>query len=139
MNKDWDFDSWASSYDESVRENDWIHENYSDNINLLFSEIDILAKDKKINLLDIGAGTGNLISKLINYHNVDILAIEPSKNMRDIFQKKCQSVEIIDAKLPVLPNINKKFDVIVASYVIHHVEHEKASLKMKLIVSNNKV
>jgi putative AdoMet-dependent methyltransferase len=127
-NRNWDFDSWAKRYDKSVQESDWIHENYKKNIDLLAQEISQIANKKKINLLDIGAGTGNLISQLIKNPNIEFLAIEPSRNMREEFQKKCPNIEIIDGSLPDFPALDMKFDIIVSSYVIHHVEHERSRL-----------
>jgi ubiquinone/menaquinone biosynthesis C-methylase UbiE len=126
--KDWDFDSWAETYDVSVQDNDWIHENYAKNIDLLVYEINNIVKDKKMSLLDIGAGTGTLISKLSKNQNINISAIEPSKKMREIFTKKCPDIEIIDGCLPRLPILKKKFDIIVSSYVIHHITHDKSLL-----------
>jgi putative AdoMet-dependent methyltransferase len=126
MNKEWDFDSWAKRYDKSVQESDWIHENYGKNIDLLVQEISQKANKMEVNLLDVGAGTGNLISKLIKNPNIEFLALEPSRNMREEFQKKCPTIEIIDGVLPDLPDLEMKFDIIVSSYVIHHVEHERS-------------
>lgn len=48
--------------------------------------------------------------------------------MREEFQKKCPNIEIIDGCLPDLPFLDMKFDIIVSSYVIHHVEHERSQL-----------
>jgi putative AdoMet-dependent methyltransferase len=142
-NKEWNFDSWAGTYDKSVQENDWIHENYAKNIDLLVQEISQIANEKKINLLDVGAGTGNLISKLIKNPNIEFLAIEPSQKMREEFQKKCPTIEIIDGNLPKLPALNMEFDVIVSSYVIHHVEHERSQLMVqtlkRLLKSDGKI
>jgi len=126
MKKDWDFDSWAERYDNSVQDNDWIHENYEKNIDLLVQEISQIANKKKINLLDVGAGTGNLIRFLMTNPNIEFLAIEPSQVMRVKFQSKCPNIEIIDGCLPNLPTMDKKFDIIISSYVIHHVEHENS-------------
>lgn len=129
--KDWDFDSWAETYDKSVQENDWIHENYLKNLNLLVQEINHIATYRRISLLDVGAGTGNLIRLLMANPNIEFLAIEPSKEMRAKFQMKCPNVEIINGCLPDLPVLDIKFDVIVSSYVIHHVEHEKSLTMIK--------
>jgi len=124
MTKDWDFDRWAKSYDKSVQSDDWIHDKYNENLAVLYEEISAFSKKKPSKLLDIGSGTGNLIAMLQNKKSLEIVGCEPSRNMREICNQKCPGVSVIDSKLPKLANLGGKFDIIVSSYVIHHVPHD---------------
>jgi len=124
MNKEWDFDRWAKSYDKSVQVEDWFHDKYNENLAVLYEEICALSKKKPSKLLDIGSGTGNLIAMLQHNKSLEIVGCEPSRNMREICNQKCPGVSVIDSKLPKLENLGGKFDIIVSSYVIHHVPRE---------------
>jgi putative AdoMet-dependent methyltransferase len=128
MNKKWDFDSWAKSYDKSVLDDDWFHDKYNENLAALCNEIMEFSKMKPCKLLDIGSGTGNLIVMLQNIQNLEIVGCEPSRSMREICIQKCPTVSVIDATLPNLDNLSGKFDIIVSSYVIHHVPRESLGI-----------
>ena len=124
--KSWDFDKWSENYDETVLDENWIHDGYTEVIEQVSKIITDFEKNKNIKFLDIGAGTGNLISKLQGHTNFEFYAIEPSTGMREKLLEKCGNVKIIGGMLPDLPEPETKFDVIVSTYAIHHVEHEKS-------------
>jgi putative AdoMet-dependent methyltransferase len=123
VERKWDFDSWAKNYDQSVLKTDWIHENYSYAINFVCNEIKQIAQKslKSLYVLDIGAGTGNLIAKIVSLPNIVLKAIEPSKQMRIKFLEKCKNIEIVPGLLPKIPVKDNTFDILVATYVIHHI------------------
>ena len=127
----WDFDRWSSSYDESVANDDWIHADYNNVINNIANIIIQFAENKDVKLIDIGAGTGNLLTMLSPHKNIQLYAIEPSRGMKDKLASKCDNVSIIDGSLPTLPDIDLKFDVIVSSYVIHHIEHNQTPVMIE--------
>lgn len=129
----WGFDKWAESYDESVGDRNWIHGCYDNVINDIAEVIINYSGGRDIKLLDIGAGTGNLLLKLSEYKNIEKFAIEPSKGMREKLLEKCGDVTVLEGSLPVLPETDKKFDVIVSSYVIHHIEHHQTIEMLKSI------
>ncbi|MEZ4811957.1 MAG: class I SAM-dependent methyltransferase [Caldisericia bacterium] len=122
--KNWDFDKWSENYDETVLDENWIHDGYTEIIKKVAGIILKYSSSKNIKLLDIGAGTGNLISKLQTQENIEFWAVEPSRGMREKLSEKCGNIKIIDGMLPEMQEIPEKFDVIVSTYAIHHVKHE---------------
>jgi SAM-dependent methyltransferase len=125
-NKNWNFDSWAESYDRSVRDGNWIHENYDQALKLVAGKVVDRVKSRSQSMLDIGAGTGNLESLLTDLENLTITAIEPSAAMREKFKEKHRNIELLDGMLPdKLPKFSTKFDIITSTYVIHHVPFDK--------------
>ncbi len=130
------FDKWAETYDRSIS-GDWIHDRYDQVLGFMGDTVKEIVDNKRIRLLDIGAGTGNLISKLQDI-NIEINTIEPSIGMREKLLQKCPNVNIIDGELPELPIFEEKFDCIVSSYVIHHVDHQKSGLMIDRICKNLK-
>lgn len=125
-NKTWDFDSWAASYDSSVRDGNWIHENYDHALGLVADEVVERVKSRNQSMLDIGAGTGNLESLLVGLAGLDITAVEPSVKMREIFKRKLPGIKLLEGSIPDnLPCFDSKFDIITSTYVIHHVPFDE--------------
>lgn len=122
----WNFDSWAECYDRSVRDSNWIHENYDHALKLVANKVVDMVKWRSQSMLDIGAGTGNLETLLAGIDNLTITAVEPSAIMREKFKEKHKNITILDGMLPdKLPEFGTKFDVITSTYVIHHVLFDK--------------
>jgi putative AdoMet-dependent methyltransferase len=86
-------------------------------------------------LLDVGAGTGNLLSRL-GSSGYELWAIEPSSGMREKLLEKCRDVHLLEGELPELPLFGMKFDCIVSSYAIHHVEHSKTRTMIESMCRN---
>lgn len=116
------FDEWAPHYDDTVYD---IHHEYREvfeGYDTIFSTIvDELQGLKRI--VDIGAGTGNL-SKLLVQHGFDVIGVDPSAEMREIFKEKLPEVPIIDGHFLDLA-IEGNVDAIVASYAFHHLTYEE--------------
>lgn len=124
--KFWDFDSWAKSYDVSVRDGNWIHENYDQALRLVAQRVVERVKWRSQSMLDIGAGTGNLESLLVDCNGLSITAVEPSASMREKFSAKHPNIGVFDGCIPdKLPIIDNKFDIITLTYVIHHVPFDQ--------------
>ncbi|KYJ85710.1 class I SAM-dependent DNA methyltransferase [Sulfurovum riftiae] len=81
-----------------------------------------------IELMDFGAGTG-LLSYFIAPHVKKIVAIDNSPSMLEEFKKKCDEfeceTEVIQKDLS-REIVERKFDGIISSMTIHHVEDQKA-------------
>lgn len=130
------FDKWSETYDQSVS-GDWIHDRYDQVLGFMVNAVKEISENKRIRLLDIGAGTGTLLSKLGGM-NVEINAVEPSMGMQAKLLQKCPNVKIVDGELPELPIFEEKYDCIVSSYVIHHVDHDKSGIMIDSICRNLK-
>lgn len=83
-----------------------------------------LKKNKKINsVLDIGCGNGESLSILEHELGVDVHGLEEALAYKDKMSKKTQGkiywVSILDKQK--LKKINKKFDVVIISRVLHHL------------------
>jgi len=79
-------------------------------------------------LMDFGAGTG-LLSYFVAPHVQTIVAVDNSPSMLEVFNEKasefaCQT-EVVEVDLSC-ETINKKFDGIISSMTIHHLEDTKA-------------
>jgi len=94
--------------------------NVSDIADLILKEIEYL---KDMSIMDFGSGTGLLLSKVAPYVK-GITAIDISKSMNEVLKNKKDS---IDCKLEIVEmdltkeDLNKKFDGIISSMTIHHI------------------
>lgn len=98
-------------------------------------------KKKKIQLLDVGAGTGNLcniITKLPTDSTFEITALDISKEMQEVMNEKFKDTKIeyvlSDADSYLQEN-SSTFDLITISSVLHHLpdyEQTLASLSKHL-------
>jgi len=79
-------------------------------------------------LMDFGAGTG-LLSYFVSPHVQTIVAVDNSPSMLEVFKEKasefeCQT-EVVELDLSC-ETINEKFNGIISSMTIHHLEDTKA-------------
>lgn len=84
--------------------------------------------DSTMELMDFGAGTG-LLSYCVAPHVAKIVAVDNSPSMLMEFKNKCDEfscvTEVIEKDLSI-ENIDRKFDGIISSMTIHHLEDLKA-------------
>lgn len=94
--------------------------------------IKLLGISNKAIILDLCTGTGDLAKIIQALHlNVKITAVDFSKNMLDIAQKKVTDVEFIEADATNLPLQDNYFDFITISYGLRNIaDKEKAILEM---------
>jgi cyclopropane fatty-acyl-phospholipid synthase-like methyltransferase len=93
---------------------------------------DLIVKNIKLNrsmeLMDFGAGTG-LLSYFVAPHVSKISAVDNSPSMLLEFQNKCDEfsceTEVIERDLSI-DFLDRKFDGIISSMTIHHLEDTKA-------------
>jgi cyclopropane fatty-acyl-phospholipid synthase-like methyltransferase len=82
----------------------------------------------KMEVMDLGAGTG-LLSYFVAPHVSKIIAVDNSPSMLEEFKSKAlefdSEIEVIEADISE-EEINRKFDGIISSMTIHHVEETKA-------------
>jgi len=89
---------------------------------------DSIALNGSMHLLDMGAGTGLLTRKIIPY--VDkITAVDSSKEMLNELKKRVEKdVEICQTDI-IKYKPSKKFDGVISSMTMHHIEDIKALFK----------
>ncbi len=122
------FNLWADNYDETVQvseENDlYPFAGYKEILNTIFNEV--MQKDNS-DVLDIGFGTAVLTNKLYeNGHNID--GIDFSSRMIHIAQSKMPSAHLVewDISNGLPPELTeKKYDSIITTYTLHHLNDEK--------------
>ena len=119
------FDLWADGYDRSVdisdEDNTYPFAGYKKVLARIYGAI---RGGQGRRVLDIGFGTGVLACKL--YENgYDITGVDFSERMIQIAQEKMPSARLIrhdfSCGLPA-ELINAKFDSIICTYAIHHLE-----------------
>lgn len=86
--------------------------------------------NKSMELMDFGAGTG-LLSYFVAPYVSKIVAVDNSPSMLLEFENKCHEfaceTEVIEKDLS-METLNRKFDGIISSMTIHHLEKTKALL-----------
>lgn len=83
------------------------------------------SKKDRLRIVDLGCGTGNLSKKLISvYPNAHITCVDMAENMLKMAKAKLKNNHNIKFWLGDIRDFNykEKYDVIVASMVLHHVE-----------------
>jgi tRNA (cmo5U34)-methyltransferase len=83
------------------------------------------AKKKRLEVVDLGCGTGNLSKKILSaYPRARITCIDMAENMLKMARAKLKDNRNVTFWLGDARdfNCNKKYDAIVASMVLHHVE-----------------
>ena len=120
MNNDY-FKNKAKTYDDGTNKHDNV-----DNIASLIKQIIQLKPDMK--LMDFGSGTGLLLERIAPQVK-KITAVDISPSMNQQLENKKQRIEceleMIEVDLTT-SSINTKFDGIISSMTMHHVEDIKA-------------
>lgn len=116
------FSGWAEDYDTFVEGQDEEYKEVFANYDEILDEIVSRSGDL---VLEFGVGTGNLTQKLLDAGKT-VIPIEPSKEMRDLAEKKLKGKVIVqDGDLQTFEEPNQKVDTIVSSYVFHHLTDEE--------------
>ena len=122
------FDLWADDYDESVdisdEENSYPFAGYKMILNEIYN---LILEASYKNILDIGFGTGTLISKLYE-HGCEISGQDFSEKMFEIAQEKMPDAKLFIGDISsglVEPLLEHKYDAIIATYSLHHLTDDK--------------
>lgn len=94
-------------------------------------EISNYLKDQPLHVLEVGCGTGLLGAQFIKGQN-NLLGIDTSKGMLDVFNDKFKNNPQVKSRLINLENENlseKNFHLIVSSMAFHHLVHPEEVLK----------
>jgi predicted TPR repeat methyltransferase len=95
-----------------------------------------LPVSKDASILDVGCGLGQMLNqlKLQGYNN--LLGIDISSESIDSCIKQGINVELINDVISFSEQTNKKFDLIIMSHVLEHIEKEKVIETLKAIKEN---
>lgn len=136
------FESWASSYDETV--SGGVNVEYREVFRNYDSILEWVSFYSWGHVLEFGAGTGNLTEKILK-RGLTVTSIEPSKAMREISISKLyrsSNVVILDGDFIefLVPSC---VDTIVSTYAFHHLTDEEKSeaisLYRKLLKNGGKI
>lgn len=81
-------------------------------------------KTQKINVLDLGCGTGNLSKRVLDkYPNANIVCVDISQNMINIARQKLADYKNVEFVVGDIEEIEfkDKYDLVVSSLVLHHL------------------
>lgn len=119
------FDMWAGSYDKSIAESKgYPFEGYYDVLEKVHDKVKIL-KDTKV--LDIGIGTGAL-TRLFYKKGAEIYGVDFSDKMLELAKENMPDGTFyrFDFKNGLPGELEGvKFDFIVSSYALHHINDEE--------------
>ena len=91
-------------------------------------QIDIIKKELKGTVAEIGPGNGSLCEKYNTYCD-NVVLFEPSKNLFKNLETKFQSDEKIKINNSEFSSSNKKFDCFLLMDVIEHIENPQTLIK----------
>lgn len=132
------FDRWAGGYDKDIlamQDEGYPFEGYYNTLGYIQNKVKAGKAEK---ILDIGIGTG-LLSETLYREGVEITGIDFSARMLDLAKKKMPNGRFIQFDFNEgLPKEIKgeKYDHIISSYAIHHIDDEQKIDFLKGIVQN---
>jgi putative AdoMet-dependent methyltransferase len=115
------FDEWADHYDDSVSGNDKEYKEVFENYDTILETVALKSHGR---VVEFGAGTGNLTEKLISAGR-EVIAIEPSKVMRDKTKARFLNLQLMDGDFLNFPDIPGGIDTIVSTYAFHHLTDQE--------------
>ena len=118
----WDFDSWAESYDVTIRNMEAtlsFYKNYDLVLDRVF-ELSITTVGAPARILDIGVGTGALASKYLET-SIDVVGVDQSHKMLIEAKKKHPGLKLRVGDFMKLPFDDNSFTSVVSTYAFHHL------------------
>lgn len=132
------FDLWAETFDKSVEETDdekqYPFAGYKEILNEIYKRI-LNSKAKRV--LDLGFGTGRLAKALYD-QGLEVYGQDFSEEMLSIAQEKMPKANLYLGNLADgIANdlVNKKYDAIVGTYALHHLDDEKKVTLIKFLLT----
>jgi len=83
--------------------------------------IEFAGINKGMMILDLGCGTGNVSSQLLELIKVDLVGVDISLPMVEVAKGKSLEVICADADNSYLPFQDNTFDTVILAYVIHQI------------------
>lgn len=132
------FDLWAKTYDQTVEETDdeksYPFAGYKEIINEIYKRI-LISKANKV--LDLGFGTGRLAKALYD-EGLEISGQDFSEEMLRLAKDKMPKADLYLGNLAdglASDLIDKKYDAIVGTYSLHHLDDEKKVALIKFLLT----
>lgn len=123
------FTEWASSYDDTVTGQD---PEYKEVFRRYDEILETVAEKAMSPVAEFGAGTGNLTQRLLARHE-QVLAIEPSPEMRDILINKIPALAVQDGHFLSFEAAEAKS--FVSTYAFHHLTDEEKGQAVDLMAA----
>ena len=76
-------------------------------------------------VLELGAGTGRF-TELIAFSGARVTAIEPVAEMREVLERDCPTVRVLDGTAEAIPLPDATFDTVVAAQAFHWFDGDRA-------------
>ena len=108
-----DYTDISQTYDE--------HRSFSKHLAEKVAEFGGIREGMKV--LDVGCGTGNLATQLLDLTDLDIVGVDISLPMLKVAREKSLEVICTDVANNRLPFRDGCFDIITATYVIHQISN----------------
>ena len=115
------FDKWAKNYDDVVLSTDgYPFDGYEQVLDRI---VEIAKPDKKMKVLDLGTGTGNLAKRFME-HKATVWGLDYSNKMLTEAKKKYPLIKIMEADIlgDWIEKVGERFDCIVSAYVFHEFD-----------------
>ena len=132
------FDLWAKTYDQTVEETDdeksYPFAGYKEIIHEIYKRI-LISKANKV--LDLGFGTGRLAKALYD-EGLEISGQDFSEEMLRLAKDKMPKADLYLGNLAdglASDLIDKKYDAIVGTYSLHHLDDEKKVALIKFLLT----
>lgn len=132
------FDLWAETYDQSVEETDDEKEypfaGYKNILNEIYKRI-LNSKAKRV--LDLGFGTGRLAKALYD-QGIEVYGQDFSEEMLKLALEKMPKANLYLGNLADgIANdlVNNKYDAIVGTYALHHLDDEEKVTLIKFLLT----
>ena len=124
----WRYNTYAKTNTQNLLSviNSEIHPNY-------IRSNQTKSTNEKLNILIAGCGTGIQILEASRYSNCEVTAIDLSKTSISYAKRKIEeygmsNINFIEMDLLELTHLNKKFDLIECSGVLHHMQNPEKGL-----------
>ncbi len=129
----WGFDSWAKSYDDSVKKNVGDDLNLFENYDFVLESVSkLICKYKARKVIDIGCGTANLYGKIDN--NIDFTGVDQSIEMLLKAKAKYPNINLRLGNFLDEPFIKNEFDVVTSTFAFHHLNFVEKQKALKLLL-----
>jgi SAM-dependent methyltransferase len=84
-------------------------------------------------VIDLGAGTGQL-SRRFAPLGVQLIAVEPARNMRAVIQERLQGVHVVDGSAEAIPLGDRAAGAVVVGNAFHHFDPARAFLEIRRVL-----
>jgi len=127
------FDQWASSYDETVYDNQGEYQEVFAGYDRILTAVVKQIPSGSRTVLEVGPGTGNL-SRLLKHAGYQVIGVEPSPQMREQLTRKGIEIDLRDGHFLSLPlHESEKVDAVVSTFAFHHLPLEEKFEAIRLL------